>query len=95
MHDLVLLRHAVAGVELFDADDGRNGNTVRDSRIAENELGVHVFSGSDNSRIAGNEITGNLGEAVLLANSRTARWSRATRSTASRSTRTSTPTAAS
>ena len=66
VEDLTILRNAVAGVELFDADDGRNGNTIRDSRIADNELGVQLLAGSENSVLQGNEITGNLGEAIFL-----------------------------
>ncbi|MGQ0576199.1 MAG: right-handed parallel beta-helix repeat-containing protein [Pseudonocardia sp.] len=68
--NLTIQTNATAGVELLDADDGRNGNTIENSRIRDNELGVHVFTGSDNSRIVGSEITGNLGQAILLAQSR-------------------------
>ena len=64
--DLTILRNAVAGVELFDADDGRNGNTIRHSTIADNELGVQLIAGSENSVLFDNEITGNLGEAIWL-----------------------------
>ena len=62
-------RHAVAGVELFDADDGRNGNTVRSSKIADNELGVLLGAGTESAVVKDNEIHGNLGEQVLIHNS--------------------------
>ena len=34
VEDLTLERNALAGVELCDADDGRNGNTIRDNDFA-------------------------------------------------------------
>ena len=36
----------MSGVELFDADDGRNGNTVQNNMINENELGVTLLAGT-------------------------------------------------
>jgi CSLREA domain-containing protein len=62
-------RNAMAGIELFDADDGRNGNTVQNSRIADNELGVLIGAESENSLIADNRIEGNLGEQIFIHNS--------------------------
>ena len=35
----------MAGVELYDADDGRNGNTVRNSRLIDNETTAIETSG--------------------------------------------------
>ena len=64
-----IYRHAVAGVELFDADDGRNGNTVQNSLIADNELGVLIGAESENSLIKNNRIQGNLGEQIFIHNS--------------------------
>ena len=61
--------HAVAGIELFDADDGRSGNTIQNSEIADNELGVLLGAGSENSVVRNNEIHGNLGEQVFIHNS--------------------------
>ena len=64
--NLEIYRNAVAGVEFFDADDGRSGNTVRDSRIGDNELGVLLGAGTENAVVEDNEILGNLGEQVLI-----------------------------
>jgi parallel beta-helix repeat protein len=63
---LEIQRHAVAGVELFDADDGRDGNTIQNSTIEDNELGVLLGAGSENSVVRDNEINGNLGEQVFI-----------------------------
>ncbi len=59
-------RNALAGLELFDADDGRNGNTVTNSTIADNEVGVHLLGGTEHARLIDNEIAGNLGEQLLI-----------------------------
>ena len=41
VEDMHLHRNAIAGVQLFDADDGRSGDTIRNNAIAENgESGV-------------------------------------------------------
>jgi parallel beta-helix repeat protein len=69
VEDLTILRNAVAGVELFDADDGRNGNTIEGNRIEDNELGVLLGSGSENSVVRNNQVGGNLGEQVYIFNS--------------------------
>jgi CSLREA domain-containing protein len=61
--------NVVAGVELFDADDGRNGNTVRNNTFALNGDGVALTSGSEGSLITGNTLNGNLGRAVFLFDS--------------------------
>ena len=51
-----LRQNATAGLELFDADDGRNGNTITGSTIADNELGVLIGAGSENSVLSHNAI---------------------------------------
>src|SRR5919106_2965531 len=61
--------HALAGVELFDADDGRSGNTIQNSKIADNELGVLLGAGTEAALVKNNEIHGNLGEQVFIHNS--------------------------
>ena len=66
VENLTILRNAVAGVELFDADDGRNGNTIHNNMIIDNELGIQLFAGSENSIVENNVIGGNLGEAILI-----------------------------
>ncbi len=66
---MTLDANLIAGVELFDADDGRNGNTVRDNLFTANgEGGVALVSGSENSVVTGNTFTGNGGVAIRLQN---------------------------
>jgi parallel beta-helix repeat protein len=67
---LTIATNAMSGVELFDADDGRNGNTIVGNTIHSNELGVTLLAGSDNSVVKNNVLHGNLGEAVLIQFSR-------------------------
>ena len=64
--NLTVLRNAVSGVELFDADNGRIGNTIQNSTINDNELGISFVADSQNSVIRGNTIRGSLGEALLI-----------------------------
>ena len=45
----------MSGIELFDADDGRNGNTIRNNTINDNELGVSLIAGAQNSRHRGQQ----------------------------------------
>jgi CSLREA domain-containing protein len=66
VENLTILRNAVAGVELFDADDGRTGNTIRGNTINDNELGVQLIAGSENSVVISNTIHGNLGEQLFI-----------------------------
>ena len=66
VENITVARNAMSGVELFDADDGRNGNTVRNNTIHSNELGVSLLAGTSAARIIGNDIFGSLGEAVLI-----------------------------
>ncbi|MCX6463890.1 MAG: right-handed parallel beta-helix repeat-containing protein [Pseudonocardiales bacterium] len=66
VEDMTLLRNVIAGVQLADADDGRNGNTVRDNDIRLNGTGIEVLAGSENSTFTGNTLTGNLGLAMYL-----------------------------
>ena len=63
---LTILRHAVAGVEFNNADNGRTGNLITDSKISENELGVQFLNGADGSTVRNSEISANLGEAIYL-----------------------------
>ena len=67
--NLTILRNATSGVEFFDADNGRIGNTVRNSDIDENELGITLIAGSQNSVVKNNKIFGNLGEAIMIQHS--------------------------
>ena len=66
VENLTVSRNAMSGVELFDADDGRNGNTVRNNTIHSNELGVSLLAGTSAARVLNNDIFGSLGEAVLI-----------------------------
>ena len=66
VENLSVVRNAMSGIELFDADDGRNGNTVQNNDIHSNELGVTLLAGTTAAKIVGNEIMGSLGEAVLI-----------------------------
>ena len=66
IENLSISRNAVSGVELFDADNGRTGNTIRNNRLTDNELGVTLLSGAQASEIVGNTIHGSLGEAILI-----------------------------
>ena len=70
VESMVFQNNVVAGVELLDADDGRNGNIVRNNTFNLNGDGVTLFSGSEGSLIEGNTFTGNLGRAVYSFDSR-------------------------
>jgi CSLREA domain-containing protein len=66
VENLTVLRHAMSGIELFDADDGRTGNTIRNNILRDNELGITIFAGSQNSVVSDNVIHGSLGEALHI-----------------------------
>ncbi|HEV2951533.1 MAG TPA: right-handed parallel beta-helix repeat-containing protein, partial [Actinomycetota bacterium] len=66
VENLHMHTNAMAGVELQDADDGRNGNTIRNNFIHDNELGITLLNDSYGSLVEGNKIHGNLGEAILI-----------------------------
>src|ERR671915_414415 len=66
---LTLHKNALAGVELFDADDGRNGNVVTDNTFTMNEAGVSVLGGTENNVIEGNTFDGNIGVAIWMVDS--------------------------
>ncbi|GAA2037039.1 right-handed parallel beta-helix repeat-containing protein [Polymorphospora rubra] len=63
---LTVRENAVAGVELADADDGRNANEVRDNVFDANEIGLALVAGAENSVVRDNTFTGNLGVALHL-----------------------------
>ncbi|MBX3055537.1 MAG: right-handed parallel beta-helix repeat-containing protein [Anaerolineae bacterium] len=58
-----------AGVELFDADNGRHGNTVRNNLFQHNGFGLVITSGSENSVIENNQFLGNGNLAIYLYDS--------------------------
>ncbi len=66
VEDIVFNGNAIAGVELLDADDGRNGNVVRTSTFRLNGDGVALVSGAEGSSVIGNTFLGNVGRAVYL-----------------------------
>jgi parallel beta-helix repeat protein len=66
VHDMSLVRNALSGVHLFDADNGRTGNTVRDNLFdANGESGVSLFGGAEGSTVENNTFTQN-GTSILL-----------------------------
>jgi CSLREA domain-containing protein len=64
LENLTLTRNINAGVEFFDGDDGRNGNTLRNSHLIDNEIGVTVYGNTENAAILNNSFAGNVGSAV-------------------------------
>jgi len=63
---LTVRENATAGIELADADDGRNANEVRGNTVEANEIGIALVAGSENSVVRDNDFAGNLGVALHL-----------------------------
>ncbi|TDD29679.1 DNRLRE domain-containing protein [Kribbella turkmenica] len=61
---LTLRGNATAGIELSDADDGRNGNKVIGNTLTGNEVGIALYDDSENSLVENNTLTGNFGVAI-------------------------------
>lgn len=60
VENLSLTENVLAGVQLFDADDGRNGNTIRNNHFDHNgETGLTLTSESENSLVQNNTFIGN------------------------------------
>jgi parallel beta-helix repeat protein len=67
LEDLTLDGNLLAGVELNDADGGRNGNTIQDNLFINNgEAAVSFLNGSEGSVIKGNTLEDNGGVAFQL-----------------------------
>jgi len=67
---MILDGNWLAGIELFDADDGRNGNTIRDNYFTRNgENALSLIRGSENSVILNNTFEGNGGVAIFVEES--------------------------
>jgi CSLREA domain-containing protein len=66
IEDLDIRRNATTGVELDDADNGRDGNVVRGNRFVDNELGLSVVGGTEVALVEDNRFEGNLGYAWWL-----------------------------
>ena len=64
IENMMLLSNINAGVELFDADNGRNGNIIRNNTFSANGAGVQIVNGSENSVIENNSFLGNAGVAL-------------------------------
>jgi CSLREA domain-containing protein len=64
LENLVIQRNATAGIEMVNADNGRNGNTIRGNQLIDNEAGLNLMGGSENSLIENNLFQGNLGVAI-------------------------------
>ncbi|MEE6263817.1 right-handed parallel beta-helix repeat-containing protein [Plantactinospora sonchi] len=63
---LTIRENATAGIELNNADDGRNANLVSGNTLDANEVGVSLLAGSEHSVVRDNSFTGNLGVALWL-----------------------------
>lgn len=66
VENMTLINNINAGIELFDADDGRNGNLIHHNLFQLNGTGVQVTSGSENSVVESNSFTGNVGVAIYM-----------------------------
>jgi CSLREA domain-containing protein len=66
VEDMDFFGNVNAGVELYDADNGRNGNIVRNNYFEGNGYGLLVTNGSENSVFTGNEFFGNGNLAIEL-----------------------------
>ncbi|HEV2951489.1 MAG TPA: right-handed parallel beta-helix repeat-containing protein, partial [Actinomycetota bacterium] len=57
---LTLYRNALAGVQLFDADNGRTGSLIRNNRFDSNgETGLQLIAGSEGSTVENNYFVSN------------------------------------
>ena len=64
---MTLENNIIAGVELYDADDGRNGNTIRFNHFQGNGEGaIGLVAGTENSLVISNTFFGNGGKGVFL-----------------------------
>lgn len=67
VENMTLDANLLAGMELNDADDGRNGNTIRNNLFTSNgEAALSLVFGAENSLIIGNTFDGNGGVAFQL-----------------------------
>ena len=77
---MTLIGNVNAGVELLDADDGRNGNIIRNNTFNLNGDGVALFSGSEGSTIVEQHVHRQPRPRRLLCSTPATTASRATRS---------------
>jgi parallel beta-helix repeat protein len=60
VENMTLYKNALAGVHLFDADNGRTGAVVRGNRVDSNgETGVQLFAGTEGSTVENNDFVSN------------------------------------
>lgn len=64
VQDLTVRGNATAGIELSDADDGRNGNQVRENVLEDNEIGISLLNDTENSVIADNQLRGSFASGI-------------------------------
>ncbi|SDU18316.1 parallel beta-helix repeat (two copies) [Jiangella alkaliphila] len=65
VHDLRVEANEEAGIALSDADQGGDGNTIRDNSIVANELGIALYTGTRHTVIRGNTLGANQGEGAI------------------------------
>src|SRR5918992_1401663 len=67
VEDMTLDGNLLGGIELNDADDGRNGNTIQDNLLTSNgESAISLINGAENSVIRRNRLDGNGGVGFQL-----------------------------
>jgi large repetitive protein len=64
--DIAIQRNALAGMELFNADNGHSGNDVTGVCFTDNEIGLSLMGGTERTEIVDNYFQGNLGVAMWL-----------------------------
>jgi parallel beta-helix repeat protein len=55
---LIVQRNQESGIQLTDADDGANGNQVRDNRVASNGSGIALVQGTEHAVVEANHVSG-------------------------------------
>ncbi|WP_162605917.1 right-handed parallel beta-helix repeat-containing protein [Jiangella aurantiaca] len=66
VHALRVEGNEEAGIALSDADQGADGNTIRDNSIVANEIGIALYTGTRHAVIRGNTLAANRGEGAIL-----------------------------
>jgi CSLREA domain-containing protein len=66
VHDLRIEGNEEAGIALSDADQGADGNTIRNNSIVANEIGIALYTGTRHAVIRGNMLGANRGEGAIL-----------------------------
>src|ERR671915_427404 len=67
IEDMTLDANLLGGIELNDADDGRNGNIIQDNFLTSNgESAISLINGAENSVIRRNRLDGNGGVGFQL-----------------------------